>query len=328
MSNKTSVEAFFSQAERDKYSDLIFELLMRAAHSRRPDTTRPLGLYHYTTMENLPAIVASGTLWATHISTMNDASEVLHPVKLVRRAIKQRLGATTNVDAQALLRAMDTECKAIKDVILSGIMVICFSERRNDLSQWRAYGGALGGAAIKFDGATIGSQQNGMTLLPVIYSPKLKREIMEAYVVGAEKLFLERLASLRKTDAAIDVSTMAKQLCEMALEVGALAAPIFKHCKFHHEREWRLVLRLSDADIKRLEFVPRATMMSVHLPMRFGVGKDDDGKPMLPIQAVVVGPTAHPKLHMMVASEILRKKGYNLSKHKVTSAKIPFRPAR
>jgi len=224
---------------------------------------------------------------------------------------------------------MDVHCRDVRDVVTSGIFVVCFSESGNDLSQWRAYGGSIGGAAIEFEGHDLARAPNGMILLPVVYSPAFKRDLMDDYILSAESLFLEKLESLHTKEPKVNATIVAIQYCPRCLEIGLLAALALKHSKFHHEKEWRLVYRLrGKEDIRNFEFIPRETLISLHLPMSFAEKGSSDGKPGRPVKGLIVGPTAHPKYQAMVATEILRKNGYDPSLTKVISSKIPFRPSR
>jgi hypothetical protein len=59
--------------------------------------------------------------------------------------------------------------------------VICFSEARDDLSQWRGYSSGEGGVAFGFDAASLSSlsKQISFRFAPVLYDLSLQTRIID-----------------------------------------------------------------------------------------------------------------------------------------------------
>ena len=74
--------------------DLPFVSATFTEHLQQPT---PKYLYHYTTQEGLLGIVASGSLWATDITYLNDAMEFGLPLGLIRERLSDELGDTTEI---------------------------------------------------------------------------------------------------------------------------------------------------------------------------------------------------------------------------------------
>jgi hypothetical protein len=102
-----------------------------------------VALYHYTTGSGLIEIIKSGELWSTQLSCLNDATELLYPIELLRQKAHHRLSAPTTPRLEFLLKAIVAGLAA-PQVATEGRFVACFSEDGDDLSQWRGYGGGRG----------------------------------------------------------------------------------------------------------------------------------------------------------------------------------------
>jgi hypothetical protein len=111
----------------------------------------PQELWHYTTGDGLIKILESGELWSTQVSCVNDSTEFRHAIRASREAFRRRLAsdATLSQEHRSLLERIDRELE-IDGSETAGYFVACFSENRDDLSQWRAYGSGEGGFALRF----------------------------------------------------------------------------------------------------------------------------------------------------------------------------------
>jgi hypothetical protein len=95
----------------------------------------PKTLYHYTSMAALLAIVDSGRMRATHFRYLNDRSEVGMMWNLVEKRLEERIAAAES-NAVDVLRGVR---EAVKNRNLTNEYVASFSEKGDDLSQWRSY---------------------------------------------------------------------------------------------------------------------------------------------------------------------------------------------
>lgn len=128
--------------------------------SRRPD--KPL--YHYTRQSGLLGIIRDKQIWATHTQYLNDRREYLHALDLVRKEIDELL-ATTDRQSRSILQEMKDGLSGTERM---NVCVCSFSEDRDSLSQWRAYGAGTSGFAIGLPGdflAAATEKNNGSWLV-------------------------------------------------------------------------------------------------------------------------------------------------------------------
>src|SRR5687768_16519179 len=115
-------------------------LLGRVHRTRIPDA--PAALYHYTTAAGLLGIVSSHHLRGTNYSFMNDASEFTYGVELaLKRFDAESRKNREQKDEISLLVGVAGEVWMKRQASLSETYVTCFTEARDDLNQWRGYGG-------------------------------------------------------------------------------------------------------------------------------------------------------------------------------------------
>ncbi len=115
-----------------------------------PDTI----LWHYTNGAAFLAIVDSMSIFSSHISCLNDASELRYATKLLREALtalRQTVGAgeTALSFINGALNYFQ-ENPEFPAQAVTPYFVTCFSEEKDDLSQWRAYAGGENGYAVGF----------------------------------------------------------------------------------------------------------------------------------------------------------------------------------
>lgn len=108
-------------------------------------------LYHYTKQSGLLGIIGEKQIWATHSQYLNDRREYKHALDLVCEEIN-RLDATTDHHSRSFLQGMKDGISGIESM---NVCVCSFSEERDSLSQWRAYGSGTSGFAIGLPGDLI-----------------------------------------------------------------------------------------------------------------------------------------------------------------------------
>jgi len=155
-----------TDTEKSRYYELVAAELRSLA---QPIPTTPL--WHYTSGAGLIAILKSSAIWSTHVSCLNDATEVLYATSLLTKAIDER-------SAKSIPRSHQESClydalssRLADGVHLSRWFVACFTTKNDDLSQWRAYGGGEGGYALGFDAAGMCDvfRNSNCVLAPVVY---------------------------------------------------------------------------------------------------------------------------------------------------------------
>jgi hypothetical protein len=283
-------------------------------HHWQPGIGLPQGpIYHYTTGDSLIRIIESGELWSTQAACMNDAKELIYAIERLADRAKLQKEVFANNQLGPLWRAFD-EFIANPDVTAASVFLTCFSEKDDDLSQWRAYGGGEGGYSIGFDGKKLIElgHSNEVFLFPVDYDESKQNVLLDDVIKWLIELYLRP----EKTLSPSQVEAWAVELVRFWLSNVAPFAVIFKHPTFKEEQEWRLWQSLRPDEKKKFRFRQRASLMSRHVPIRI---------PKLPIVSVRVGPTRHPDPSRIAVGDLLAKHDYALDNIKIEITHVPYR---
>jgi hypothetical protein len=186
-------------------------------------------LFHYCSLENAFNILKSGTIWATGIFHLNDATEVSYGAGIMAECLKSRTEIHPNVRG-----VFGSPEKFMRTADKWPMFVFCFSFGSDLLSQWRAYGKSGGGVCIGFDRARLPSilpkKGPDPTLFPVIYEKKAQEDLLNR-VLDVASEFQSRLAPGSDTAA----------YWLHAVSLVAQSSFRLKHEAFSDEREWRLL---------------------------------------------------------------------------------------
>jgi len=315
--NETALK-FITQEDQDKVNAFLKSFAMPFIGHYLDNSSLPSFLYHYTTGDSLIQIIESQELWATQAACLNDTTELIYAADLLRLRVKERIGGTVSKEFQTFL-------SHFAEVLLNpssenaGIFVTCFSEKRDDLSQWRAYSGGEGGYAIQFDPIELARRASTIETLQILVRIvyKLENELVDTLLTFGEQCFVElQGASRAPTEAAWLAEFMPYWVDQIAL-----LAPCFKHPKFEGEAEWRFLYRLRPEDVRdrRMKFRQRQYMMTRHIPLLLPTP--------LPITGVLVGPCRHPQLSRIAVGDLLKKHDYDPDVVKVELTDVPYRAA-
>jgi hypothetical protein len=289
----------------------------------------PGTLYHYTDAAGLKGIIESGAIRATHLAFMNDASEYLHAVSLLQRAIDQALTTERDSLRLSLLNEIREPVALTRPEDVGPYFVTCFSAAENSLNQWRAYGRGEGGFSIGFDAIQLDQRIikfNGM-LSPVNYDlsdqAKLVDDLLQWGLSEYQKLAINVPLDQRDEHR--------KHWAHMFLWRAGAAAPIIKNPAFIEEREWRLIqMPLFKEDIR---FVPRATGLSPFTELR--LGDPQNGLPersvrlgrglpdRLPVVKLWSGPGRATDTSLLAGRTLLEQMNYDGVN--LEASKIPYR---
>lgn len=222
-------------------------------------------LYHYTSLDGIHGILRSASIWATHVSYLNDASEFFHGLS----SAKQVAGGIFMEDDY--LAAFGWAVRhGLEAVSADDLFVASFSEKADLLSQWRGYCPAGAGLCLGFDVAQLRSfcQARGYKLEQCIYMHQEQFQRVDALVRKCFEVFpkprltrsdYEKLDSKGQVDAEISYRLQTsegsdKQQADAAVEwlcsEIAEVAPLFKHEGFHEEAEWRIVAKKPREPVK------------------------------------------------------------------------------
>jgi hypothetical protein len=294
--------------------DMVRELGSMAIH---PDTI----LWHYTNGSSLIEIVNSASIFATQVSCLNDTTEVSYASRLYREALENQRRESESTGNQSILEFIDSALEHFKEDTqyptraIVPFFVACFSEEKDDLSQWRAYGGGENGYAIAFRAGNLGEG-----LARANYDVTAHRELAKRATDATVRFFLDGLSGRPVQEKAIWTSEFLAAW-DSAI---TLVAPIIKHPGFYKERECRIIKSFLADDLAQLRFIQKGTLMSRHLPLRPSRDPGSDTY-ILPIAEVMVGPCRHPEITRTSVDTLLRQKGYEAGL--VSISKIPFQVA-
>ncbi|PTL36164.1 hypothetical protein CLG94_05750 [Candidatus Methylomirabilis limnetica] len=268
-------------------------------------------LYHYTQQRGFMGIVQSAEIWATHTQYLNDRREYLHAVDMVRDQIQiKAMRAFGDPNLRSILQDMENGLDGIEGM---NVCVCSFSEERDSLSQWRAYGGGSSGFSIGFSGdfLTEVAGQEGWYLAPCIYDPKAQSDLVSALVQEVIEENVARESAETKEEVMLPLGGNLNAYLHRY-------APILKDYSFREEREWRLISRPLSCTFDAFDFREGSSMLTPYYRLRLGADPT-----ALNIQEVVVGPTPHPDQSSRSTRSFLVR--HSLKTVPVVASQVPYR---
>ncbi len=272
-------------------TDQILDPFVDQLLQRVPETGPPPVVYHYTTSSGTLGILTTGSIWASDVRFLNDASEWAYALSLAEYAIRSvtapmHPGWGDLAGELGRLRGMTT-------------FVACFSEARDQLSQWRAY--ATQGYAIGFAAAYLSALATTMQptaiFAPVVYDVARQRDVIAG--------LLERMVPLDPD--ALDDGAPLRHLLMGALSI---AAAFFKNPAFEHEQEWRLaILPEEPPAIPRFKVDFRALRGAIVPYTSIGL----NGLKASVLPEVIVGPGPDQAMASAGVQDLLRTRGLSVT---------------
>jgi len=282
-------------------------------------------LYHYTSQAGLLGIVKEKKIWATHYQYLNDTQEFLHSKDLVRAEIEKRYrfaNSEIRPTLEAMRSALDEWGKENENwgVGDRNGYVASFSEEKDSLSQWRAYGGPTAGFALGFWCDRLVLPIN-FAIKRCIYDPQKQLEFVEGIVSSQ----LEAVAAEKAKSGSDELGNVAGG---MALSTKLdLFALVFKNEKFKHESEWRIFSPSIEGrsanqvqEKPELAFREGKSMLIPFLKVRL---KDDKG--CFPLESVVVGPGPNMEQSLRSVRSLLMSEDLLWVANKSVNSDIPYR---
>jgi hypothetical protein len=268
-------------------------------------------VYHYTDSGGLLGIIESHAFRATNVWFMNDSAEATYGLDRAEEFLtsKSPSSALEKDVIQVALRALGGVRRLDS---LPDSYITCFSEKENDLSQWRAYGRGKG-FSIGFDSEELEE------LSKVISKGHLPNMRRVAYTESAQNYILQtnyQQQVLNNLASDSDAGTLAGVFMVMAI----MAAPSLKHPAFEAEDEWRLHFffeRITD----KVKFRNGAMGLTPYIEMSLC---SPGSTTIAAIREIRVGPQRHPAEAQRAAQQLLARNG--MSTIEVKPATIPLRP--
>lgn len=193
-------------------------------------------LYHYCGLDAFLSIIKNSTLWLSDIRKSNDYLECVY----CRDKINEKIRVFLEDDKEAL-EAWDFGYNINSDLSMDMISyVACFSENKDQLSQWRGYADNGAGIAVGFSRESFADLKEAapshISFRKVIYDEK------------EQEKFIERIA--RESIKAMETKPVAQVAAELNQNYR-LQFPVLKNASFEEEAEWRIIFNDSFSKRKR-----------------------------------------------------------------------------
>lgn len=259
-------------------------------------------------------------MWVTHTQYLNDRREFVHAVDLARVEIKRLLETSSTDSAQKeSLQRMEEALNWSPQSI--NVCVCSFSEDRDSLSQWRAYGAGTSGFAIGFSADLLiaATSKKNWYLARCIYDAKRQREIIQNLV---EEVLEENLSGdygYRPEDD--DELEIVRARGGNLLAYLNRYAPILKDESFSEEREWRIISRPLMNSSKDFCFREGRSLLIPY--SKFPLSYDDL---TFRLKEVVIGPARdQERSKSSVISFLMHERLLKRMEIDVEISKVPFR---
>jgi len=177
-------------------------------------------IYHYTDINGLLGMVATGKIWATHVSRLNDSSEYGHGIKVVADCVQQSMPATSRTLVDEIL----SKFKKVETFVAS------YSTKPDLLSQWRSYSGGGVGYCLGLATDGIATLDHRTPLLePVIYRDSQAQQVISTMLERVDEFFQNN--EFGEVEAGFLLGAVGATLANLACMI--------KHPAFEEEAEYR-----------------------------------------------------------------------------------------
>jgi hypothetical protein len=285
-------------------------------------------LYHYTTQEGLLGMLDNEKIWATHIRYLNDTSE---GKILFATFMDQLLSAYETIDSDILVNGLTMATWATSQ----NVFIASFSERKDSLSQWRAYSGKALGFSIGFrleylrkigkhfiDDRLDRFYSQSEPLVRCKYYDQNEKKTHELEIETKISAFITEVKknqAIPIEDRPENFETLGQIASRHFVDMGRESARI-KDIGFCGEAEWRLAFLLNQYYTPRdLKFKPGNSVPVPYLEVPLCW----DQQP-IEIEEIVVGPS-YPHTEEAVESVKMLLSSKGLTNDKVVPSKIPYR---
>ncbi|MES2019578.1 MAG: DUF2971 domain-containing protein [Pseudomonadota bacterium] len=319
---------YFWISDSQSYGWLIRNLLQNELSRLAPQSS-PI-IYHYTSLDGFRGIIESEDMWLTESAFLNDASEVIHGMQI----------------SQEIFKTLQIESEPIKgylsDVIHTPIdkrpriNIGCFSNARNNLSQWRGYGGDVGisiGFEVKSFMRAFGYPD--CKLGSVLYDEEKKRSLIKTFFLfycEAYRRDLNRTIKVLQRDMTrkdhLPITGYDTGIHSLYFELITAC----KHSDFVDEHEVRLfyaeyseTLNWANLSSAKTRFrkgngflAPYTTIEDIRISRQNNYKKE-----RLPIDEVMIGPSPSADLAAISVRRFLDNQGY--SNIPVRTSTSPYR---
>lgn len=309
----------------------------------------PKTLYHYTSLQALASIVQSTRVWASNIRFLNDHSESKWLREHVISILERKKSKSANQER------FDKIIAAIRAWPRQSLFVACFTEKPDDLSQWRAYCPPGLGVSIGFSSDSLRQQWISNpkdAAKPFFLSAMLERaRYYSTSDESALETAIDRLLNVNPTTinpktainftpeafpllmaAAAKQKRMKEEEAEHEMLIRtipvwlSLVSPLFKHAAFKDEAEWRKVISKDIRPMPGQQFRQAKSTLIPYVEIMLDLRREQDKhvpQTTYFIDEVIVGPTPTPELTLEAVHALFASEGH--PEVIVKPSAIPFR---
>jgi hypothetical protein len=270
-------------------------------------------VWHYTHGAGLLGIFQSGQIFATQVACLNDSSETLYAQRLYKAALSE--AGKRYVDDPVVTALFDHFAEEFKDDSTtaasspSKFFVACFTAKKDDLSQWRAYSeiGGENGYAVGFRVGGLFGLTNNRLVVRVNYDSVLHSTAANDVAEATIHFYLKGL----RDDPSRTPKEWAEEFFAEWDEHIYRLSPMIKDCGFKDEEEIRIVHELYLNEMSQVQIRQKRSLLARYIALSFApqswVGKPG---PKLPVLGIVIGPSRHPAVSRVSVGTLLLQLGY------------------
>ena len=262
-------------------------------------------LCHYTNFDCLKSILEGGLMYATDAIYLNDSSELVYSMNLVDEIVH------TQSYSDGFKAIID---RTLKENLQVAVFCLSFSERPDNLSQWRSYADSGKGVALGFDGDSLAIDlykaiPDGV-LGRVMYEKQFTHTFWAQAVDDLNGIFLKHKLDKLGNDRDLFLPQFSGIL-------GSLF-PLFKNHGFSDEQEVRYIVNRSShvEDLKDVKVRTRSGLLIPYLEIAVP-------RMEVNLKEIILGPGSSAALSSKALKILLRN--LNLGNVAVRFSEIPYR---
>ncbi|EGU37328.1 hypothetical protein VIBRN418_08257 [Vibrio sp. N418] len=312
------------------YKNMLWQYVSSCHKSQQAEASGYL--YHYTSMGGLIGIASSNKLWATASNFLNDHGEIKYGLDLIKSVINQNRNQSFKCELfHALLNKLEAHVVQIENNEADIYdFILCFSENRDTLSQWKGFSDQGNGVAIGFDFRDIcfyrcSLARMQLRLRKVIYAIEEQEQIINNEI--------EHFYGLLKAEwDSEDYESVVEETADVLTGCLYNYALIFKDPAFSEEKEWRITsndtstYKPHDPSAPELKFrVDFSGNLVPYLELDFMPEDDFPSREydQLPVKEIIVGPKLDFNLNKLSINRLNKLAGWK--EVEISSSSIPLR---
>jgi hypothetical protein len=271
-------------------------------------------VYHYTSQTGLLAIIKTKKIWATDIYYLNDSAEMKHAWEIAKKVL-QTPGISKCPDEDRIIKGIISH----SDPPLSHrLYVACFSNAKNKLSQWRAYGSESGSFSIGFDSGELKeyAAEHHTDFEHCVYQKDQQESRVHFVIEHALADYRSRLEKADKVSA--DSMPPVDIAINFFLQDFTKYMPILKDESYIDEKEYRLIRHYGE--LKHVLFRKGRSTVIPYIELDLPQEKN-----ILSVREIFVGPTPNPELAVHAIKQLMEKEWIDPTV--VRYCDIPYRSA-